>query len=116
MAVTNTTTTAKMLMLRLTSSAGPENREALCAIPAVCTLISAVVHITISRTSPATFSAMLWLIGWLSARYRMVEQREQCAVVPGTSGGTYWNAAQPWHSRNCGGMTEGWITAAQGSP
>ena len=68
------------------------------------TLISVVVHITMSRTSADNVSAILCSIGWLVVRWRVVEQREHAAVMPRASGGIVWNSPHPGHSRNCAGI------------
>ena len=57
--VTNTTTTARLVIPRCCNSKGPEKIPAPCTMPDVLTVMSVVVHITASRISAATVSARL---------------------------------------------------------
>jgi hypothetical protein len=57
-------------------------------MPAVSTLINAVVHMTAISTNAAAVSAMMWSRRWAEARRKIVGQRAQRAVVPGARAGT----------------------------
>ena len=99
-------------MLRRTSSSGPENRSATCAMPAVWTLISVrrAHHDQQHERGKRQRDAVLGRMRRCATQHRRAAQASRRHARH--SGGTVWNSPQPGHSRSCGAVVADCVDAA----